>query len=251
MSRRIPWVAAGMSAILPGFGQLYNARINHAIWFFLVFAALLIPGTTLASLYLPTRLILPLFIACLLIGISAWLLSIFDAYIQASKQQNHVIKPWQTAGLYTLILVLFSTVLLPIMINYVRQHQVQTFYVHSSSMNPTLQRGDLLFADMRYNCPTCKVAVSPGDVAVVVNPNNRTEYFIKRIVGLPGDRIEMTDEVVPDGHVFVLGDNRDSSKDSRNFGTLPLIDVIGKARQIWYSKSGDGVEWDRIGQVIQ
>ena len=291
MSQRIPWVAALMSLVLPGFGQLYNGQLNRGIWFFLIFSALLIPGTTLAALYLPSQIILPLFVACLFVCISAWVYSVVDAYVQAGKQENQLNHPWQTAGFYTLVLVLFSTVLLPIMIDYVRQRQVRTFYIPSSSMSPTIQQGDFLFADMRYNCPTCKVSVSRGDIVVFVYPNNRTQYFIKRIIGLPGDRIEMSadglfvnqkpvntetsgdnvietfdgkswlvtsrnakdsvDMEVPNGQVYVLGDNRDLSNDSRVFGTVPLADVVGRARQIWFSKSDEGIEWGRIGQIIE
>ena len=251
MSRRIPWIAAIMSAVLPGFGQLYNGQINRGIWFFLTFATLVGPMATLAILYLPSQLMLPLSAIFWMIGICAWVLSIFDAFIQARKQQNYTVKSWQTMGLYTLILVLFSTVLLPLMVVYIRQHQVQPFYIPSNSMNPTLQQGDTIFADMRYNCPFCQVHVTKGDVVIFVYPNNRTQYYIKRIVGMPGDVIEETGETVPNGHVYVMGDNRDRSNDSRVFGAVPLIDVVGKAQQIWFSKSSEGIEWDRIGKFIE
>lgn len=294
MSPRIPWVAAVMSIVLPGLGQIYNAQVNRGIWFFLVFITLLLPVTAVTILYLPSAAMLPVLLVCTLIGLLAWLFSVVDAFVVARRQQQFTPMAWQTTGFYTLVLVMFCFVVLPLVFSYVRQNQVQPFSIPSGSMSPTLQRGDMIFADMRYNCPNCMVgiAVARGDVAVFVYPNNRTQYFVKRIIGLPGDNIDIKDGevfvngtplalapdtdatleeymgrrwritdnadksegmslVVEQGHVFVLGDNRGKSNDSRVFGSVPMADVVGKARQIWFSKNDDGIQWNRIGQVFE
>ena len=92
---------------------------------------------------------------------------------------------------------------------------------------------------------------------VVIRLETQHELLIKRVIGLPGDVIEIHDSqvfvnnqpltepylsttttgfygptTVPPLHIFVLGDNRNFSNDSRNFGTIPLKDVVGRA---WFS----------------
>ena len=159
-------------------------------------------------------------------------------------------------------------------------------------MIPALLPGDRFFADKRVG-HRGGPRLRRGDIAVFVYPNDRTSLYVKRVVGLPGDRVEidgrqvkvngtsivgaelhalgspeldrqLTDHrafretldgrsyvalwrqgvaeplatVVPNGQVFVLGDNRDESRDSRRFGTLPLVDVTGVATQVWAIESG-------------
>jgi signal peptidase I len=93
-----------------------------------------------------------------------------------------------------------------------------------------------------------------GDVIVFEPPNRPGEDYVKRIIGLPGETVEvrngqvfidgrplaepfvpgqmsytMRPQVVPEGTVFVLGDNRNNSNDSHNWGTLPIENIVGRA----------------------
>jgi signal peptidase I len=283
-SPRRPWLAALMSLVLPGFGQLYNGDVNSAIWLFLWFALLCIPGLALAALYLPAAWTVPVLVLGFLEALGTWIYSVWNAWRVAKRSAAFKLRAWQLSGVYVLVLVVCGLVTLPLLTMYVRSHQVEPFKIPSNSMAPTLLPGDFLFADKRYNCPQCKHAVRRDDVAIFVYPNDRTMYFVKRIVALPGDRVELKNQqvfvngtalpqrplpesnalpfnasepalaqdfVVAPGSVFVLGDNHATSKDSRQFGTVPLQDVVGHVRQIWFSWGDDGVRWSRLGLTPQ
>lgn len=292
---RKPLFAALMSALLPGFGQLYNGEVNKAIWVYLSFAILAIPMAIVIALYLPSGLMMFVLVIALLAVLGVWLFGIVDAWRRAAQHSEYHLKPWQSSGMYVLVLVLFGFLALPLLTNYVRFHQVESFRIPSGSMSPTIARGDFLFADKRYSCAGCKQAVQRGDIAVFANPNNRTLYYIKRVIALPEDHVQIRgnevlvngqsltvessqdqtmivesngdkrwqvqwdtsktsqdlDMIVPAGEVFVLGDSRSSSKDSRSFGAVPLQDVVGKAHQVWFSIADGEIRWDRLGKVLE
>jgi signal peptidase I len=278
-----------MSFVLPGFGQLYNGQPEKGLRLFLAFALLAVPGMALVALYLPAGLTMAALLLGLGLSLTVWLYAMVDAWRVARALPDYVPAAWQTPGLYVLVLILCDGLALPVLTDYVRSHQVESFHIPSASMEPGVLRGDILFADKRYNCPGCKYAIHHGDVAIFTYPNERTRLYIKRIIGLPGDRVRIdhgavavngqslagqgeaaqsesldgrswrvrgksdldVDVVVPPGRVFVLGDNRGESKDSRHFGTVPMADVVGRARQVWYSKGDEGVRWARLGTVIE
>ena len=70
--------------------------------------------------------------------------------------------------------------------------------------------------------------------------------------GRPGHAAELIAERARAyGAVFVLGDQRAHAVDSRAFGPVPLANVKGIARQIWFSRDADGVRWSRIGRLLR
>lgn len=296
--KRKPLVALAMSLVLPGFGQLYNGEVNKAIWLFLAFALLSIPGVAVIALYLPSGWMVASLALGLMLTLAIWVYGMVDAWRTARRLPVQQLAGWQISGVYALTFLLCNVLAMPLLINHVREHQVASYRIPSKSMEPGVLQGDILFADKRYNRPEASTAVRRGDIAIFTYPNNRTQNYIKRVIALPGDRVRVVGHAVwvndqpltvresttpdgvdvtesmdgrqwhatwaptakpttelaltvPAGHAFVLGDNRSASTDTRQFGPVPLYDIVGKARQIWYSASAqDGVRWARFGRVL-
>jgi signal peptidase I len=311
---RKPWLAALASLVLPGLGQFYNGELNRAIWLFLTFALLSIPGLALVALYLPDGWMVPALATGLLLTLAIWGYGMWQAWRTARNKQEYRAQPWQISGAYALIFVLCDLISLPLLTLYVREHQVEPFRIPSHSMEPSVMQGDYIFADKRYNCPGCRQGVHRGDIAIFAYPNDRSVRYIKRVIALPGDLVEYRNQQisvngqplqsvqdgaspgtyseqidgrswqvnhagsveqappeagappmnraavkpavelnlrVPDGQVFVMGDNRGASVDSRRFGTVPLQDVLGRARQVWFSSDQGTIRWNRLGLVLQ
>jgi len=292
---RSPLIAALMSASLPGFGQLYNGQINKAVWIFIIFISLTIPVTAAIALWLPAPLTTPLLVLGGVLAVAIWLYAILNAWLTARQNKRFVRQPWQTSSLYALVFIICNLIAMPLLAVSVRTHLVQPFAIPSNSMAPTVIPGDYLFANMAYNCPGCLEKVERGDIAILINPNNRNLFYLKRVIGLPGDSIEITNSqlfvngeklqveqmdningrvkeqsgnrnwvvqwqleksesfpttTIEPGHVFVLGDNRSASNDSRVIGQIPLSDLKGLARQVWFSRSESQIRWSRIGMDL-
>ena len=197
-----------------------------------------------------------------------------------------------------------------------RSFIVEPFRIPSNSMMPTLLTGDFILVN-KFNygirLPVIDTKIvdvglpERGDVVVFRFPEDPSTPFIKRVVGVPGDRIAYYDKVlyvndksmeqrligryvgagsgavmngaslrweqladvehhilvqpgahtvqgtavVPEGHYFVLGDNRDNSRDSRYWGTVSEELLIGEAFRIWMNWDfGHGIDWKRIGKSI-
>lgn len=152
-----------------------------------------------------------------------------------------------------------ETIILTLIIFLLIQTVIRNFRVVGTSMVNNLHDGQYLIIDkLSYNPLLTNVfglgGPQRGDVIVFEPPNRPTEDYVKRIVGLPGETVEiknnqvfingqpleqpylpgtpsytMPPRVVPEGHVFVLGDNRNNSNDSHNWGPLPVENIVGRA----------------------
>ena len=157
----------------------------------------------------------------------------------------------------------------------IRAFVVQAFKIPTGSMRPTLLEGDLILvnkfiygAKIPFTDFRLPAVMQPkrGDVIVFIYPEDRKKDFIKRLVALPGERVEIKNGsiyindkplldplfnqryyynrgdlaregekiVVPLDSFFVLGDNSASSKDSRYWGFVPRQNILGKAMIIYW-----------------
>jgi signal peptidase I len=191
-----------------------------------------------------------------------------------------------------------SVVVAVILALFIRTFVVQAFKIPTGSMETNLLIGDHLLVNKVIYSPSvfpledwllAKKPVHRGHVVVFKFPEDPTRDFIKRVIGLPGETVEIRDktvfingqalvepyahfleaplrhddpeyglrsegirdnygpEVVPAGHLFVLGDNRDNSRDSRFWGFLPRDQVKGRALLVYWSYEASREEYHRTG----
>jgi signal peptidase I len=178
---------------------------------------------------------------------------------------------------------------------FIRAFIVQAFKIPSSSMEPTLLVGDhLLVNKFIYGIRIPYTSIKffqykkpkRGDIIVFIFPKDRSKDFIKRVIGTEGEKVaiihnkiyindKMIDDLwgyfimprssiedygpikVPEGSLFVMGDNRDNSQDSRFWGFVNINEVKGKAFIVYFSwdsnaqKLLDMIRWTRFGKLIQ
>ena len=204
-----------------------------------------------------------------------------EAKISKSKiKKKGVVREYAEAAVIAVILALL-----------IRTFVVQAFKIPSGSMEPTLLVGDHILVNKfiyGVKIPFIRNTIIPiskpqrDDVIVFIYPHDTSKDYIKRVIGLPGDRIEIFDRkiningtlyddkhgvysevrnggslnmakkrnrptIVPENHLFVMGDNRDHSSDSRVWGFVPLKSVKGKAFIIYWSWP----HWKRFLRIVR
>lgn len=189
-------------------------------------------------------------------------------------REKSVVRQYAEAFLIAIVLALV-----------IRTFVVQAFKIPSGSMLPTLQIGDHILVNKFIYWYT---DVQRGDIIVFRFPQDEGRDFIKRVIALPGEKVEIRGKrvlingkplkepysvhldraiqetphsprdnfspvEVPQGQLFMMGDNRDYSMDSRFWGFLDMKKIRGKAFLIYWSWDRDRFRprWGRIGNVIR
>jgi len=270
--RRSPLTAFILSFLTPGVGQLYNGQLNKAILFYI--------------LGLPIMVICKFYSLCFFFnGMIGWLalmggyllFVMFDAAISAARLHIIKAKKYNKWYLYLLIILINSLAIQPVLKPLIIP-PVKAYKLPTESMAPTLMLGDHVIVNKKYYT---MMKPQRGDVVIFPYPKNPEKDYLKRVVGLPGETIEIKDKqvyingqpleepyvmytqsrplppsmaamdkfgavTVPNGKLFVLGDNRDNSLDSRYFGVVDIATLKGKALYIYWAK-----DKKRIGEDIK
>ena len=278
--RRRPWLAVILSVCVAGLGQAYSGFLARGLVLHLAWQ-----GVGLILLFALVRLQplrLNLFLA-LFIYLLVWLFIPLDAFRCGKRNsRGYELKSYNCWEFYLLFFVAAFLVNRSLTAT-IRSNYIEPFRLPTGSMMPTVLIGDHILVDKRAYRDGVP---NRGDLVIFSPPNEPGVTLLKRVVGLPGETIEIRAKRVlingaaieepyayysepPGGAVvptrddlpalklapdefFLLGDNRDHSYDSRFFGPVARTHILGKAKLIYFSwdPTTRHIRWQRLGQPL-
>lgn len=271
-NKKKAWLAALLTYLFCGIGQFYNKQIIKGCAFLITAIILYIIAD---KYYIFQILLFPLYLFAMK--------DAFDSAERINGSERRFLDQEKIAvKAFILAMLLFH---LTPFAQITKTHIIQAFKIPAGSMLPTLEIGDRIFVDKTTEA---KTSVKRGDILIFVYPKDEKKDFIKRVIGLAGDKIEIKDKeiyingdkiienyvihkdphikpkeyeprdnmgliTIPSDSLFVLGDNRDQSYDSRYWGFVKTDKVKGKALKIYWSWDSKNkiVRWERIGMRIK
>ena len=269
-----------LSLLEPGLGQIYNGQAGKGI-FILVLPLFLMP---LLPICINSNKFLFALVIFVCLTTIYYIFSIADAVRTALKFKFvYNLKRYNKIIVYLGIIAIVFTAN-TVISGILKNNYMQAYKIPSKSNKPTLLPGDQILADRRDSAKEPK----RGAFIVFEFPEDPEKDFVKRIVAIAGDTVEISDKVlqinnqvanepyvihstqeiypekinprdnfgpviVPEGTCFVLGDNRDQSYDSRFWRFVKNSKIKGTVKTIYWSwdKKNMKIRWNRIGKIVQ
>jgi signal peptidase I len=260
-----PWVAAVLTVLTPGLGHIYIGQARRGITLFIL---VMVADTLLMFAMMGVLARFWMFAVSLGLLFGLWIYIMVDAVHRAQRMReypHHGYHRWTTyAGAFLLACLIFAGPCI-YAVHANASGQLLLLNAVTPSMEPTLRVGEYFLADASYYRTRLPMR---GEVAVYLHPKQAHLYYIKRIVAVEGDRVavkggravvngmaveepyldagsaegrfaDMPELRVPAGYVYVLGDNRANSVDSRDtvaHGVVPIANLIGRVTDIAVSR---------------
>jgi len=303
-NKRHIWLAVLLSLIMPGLGQVYCGRLKRGLFFNFLN---ILPLPIIISLFSLSNSPALMYIAIVLIlaSLIVLLAAIFDSAYLAIHTTGYQLKDYNNPAVYALLIIIVTGGSIGSTL-YIRGQGLEAFRIPTASCYPTIVPNDRILANkLAYN----RRDPGRGDLVVHICPFDRRWNYIKRVVAVAGDTVEMKNNqlyingneliqrklpestldnikitlegkplkgevfeetngsikyniflaepphnktngdfekiTVPDHHCFVLGDNRNLSRDSRDFGPIPLAIIKGRADYIYWP----AMSWSHFGKI--
>jgi signal peptidase I len=255
-----PAVALILGLLTPGLGQIYTGRLLRGVGAYLLLSAAVFVLSPLAE-----TLLFPGFLIWTMTPAILDIVYVIEAFLAARRAGDRFVpRSYNTWVVYVGVVLLHWIVLVPAARTLARALlPVATYVMPSDSMSPALDSYDF-FVGRKW--PPGR-DVARGDVLVFRFPDDPKVEMVKRVIGLGGDTLEIRSKTVlvggrplhdpwgrsadaagdpslddygpvavPPGHVFVLGDNRDNSVDSRFFGPVSREGITAKVLYVYFSR---------------
>jgi signal peptidase I len=290
---RRPWIAAILSCLMPGLGQVYSGMLPRGLIWMLLCGISSVAGLLILSH--PSAYSWTLGCAMGLAQVAIWIAGAADSYGCAlGCKADYTLKDYNRWYVYVLLLLMGTGSLLSYALN-VRDRFIQPFRIPGASMYPTISPRDRLIAvkNAYRNADPQR-----GDLVLFTNPNNRREFWIKRVIALAGDTVAVKDGhlyvnrvklslesvgpgavsgtngqifaeenngakyrvfisqghsasdfpeiTVPKNECFVMSDNRNDARDSRDLGPIPITGILGKFHYRYWPIRGGVSHWGKI-----